>query len=98
MTFVRNKTILASASLILLALFASSMAVCAVAAETDCCADERDCNDGAICHCACAYTGILPEVSAITLIPILAGKLTTHRSSASVSAFSRDFFRPPRLS
>ena len=100
---LRNTSLLTIASLLLLALFTSSFAACLVTANIDCCEDDHECDDplcgdGAICHCSCAYTCILPETPVITPIPILAGKLSANLNSVVVSHVSLDLFRPPRLS
>ncbi len=103
MKHLRNTTLLTIASLLLLALFTSSFAACLVTAEIDCCEDDHECDDplcgdGAICHCACAFTGILPATPIITPIPVLAGKLSADLNSTLVSRVGCDLFRPPRLS
>lgn len=103
MRLLRHTSIIAIASIFLLLLIGSSFAACLVTSEVDCCADEHDCDDpfcedGAICHCACAYSGILLESSEMTPIPTLSGILSCDPATAFVPQLSRDLFRPPRLS
>lgn len=101
MKLLRHSSILALMSLCLLGLIGSSFATCLVTAESDCCETEHECDDpvcpdGAICHCACAYSGVLTVVESHKLIPTLAGELTVEPTTAFVPQISNDLFRPPR--
>lgn len=103
MRILRQTTILAIISVVLLALIGSSFAACLLTAEVDCCEDDHDCDDpvcaeGAVCHCACAFSGVLPNIAVVAPIPALAGAVVSEPSTAFVSELSRDLFRPPRLS
>ncbi len=102
MRYFRHTSILAVFALCLLALIGSSFATCVVTAEDNCCEDDHDCNDpvcpdGAVCHCACAYSGILTTVNSHDLIPTISGEISVEPSMAFVPQFTSDLFRPPRI-
>lgn len=102
MTTLRHSTILALISFCLLGLLGSSFATCLVTAESECCETEHECDDpvcpdGAICHCACAYSGVLTAVEFHDLIPTVAGELNAEPVIAFVPQLSSDLFRPPRI-
>lgn len=101
MKLMRCTSTLAVLGLILLALIGSSFVTCMITAESDCCEDDHECDDpvcadGAICHCACAFSGVLPKVEVPTMIPLLAGEMTADPVIPFVPHFSSDLFRPPR--
>jgi len=102
MTLLRHSAILAIIGLCLLALISSSFASCIVTAEANCCADDHECDDpvcadGAICHCACAFSGVLTKLQVHTRIPTLSGMMNSAPVIAFVPQLSMDLFRPPRL-
>lgn len=102
MKIMRRTSTLALLGLILLALIGSSFVTCMITAEADCCEDDHECDDpvcadGAICHCACAFSGILPKIEVPTMIPLLAGEITADPAVAFVAQLSSDLFRPPRI-
>ena len=102
MEIMRRTSTLAILGLILLTLIGSSFVTCMITAEADCCEDDHECDDpvcadGAICHCACAFSGVLPKIEVPTMIPLLAGEMTVDPVTPFVPHFSSDLFRPPRI-
>lgn len=101
MKLLRHTSTIALLSLLLLALIGSSFVACMITAEADCCEDDHECDDpvcadGAICHCACAFSGVLPKIEVPTMIPLLAGKMTSDPVVVFVAQLCDDLFRPPR--
>lgn len=102
MTILRHTTVLALASLLVLCVVGSGFAACIQGATSDCCADSHECGDpvcavGAVCHCSCAHTGILPPVVGLKALAVACGEVDSERVSAFVPQVSRDLFRPPRF-
>lgn len=102
MSILRHTTVLAFASLFVLCVVGSGFAACIQGATSGCCADTHQCDDpicamGAVCHCACAHTGILPAVVGLKTLAVACGEVDAEPISAFVPQVSRDLFRPPRF-
>jgi len=102
MTRIRKSSTLAIIGILVLGLFAGSYATCFVTATANCCDDEHECEipacaNGALCHCACAYSGVLPVTDVHQPIPLISGQLGSESDVACVPHISNDLFRPPRL-
>lgn len=101
MKHLRHTTLVALASIFVLLLIGSSFAVCLVTAEEDCCRETHECDDPvcadrAACHCACAYSGVLPTGVVSAPVPMVSGELTCEPATEFVSQLNNDLFRPPR--
>lgn len=102
MRYFRHHGVLPIFGFFLLVLLGASYLACLGVPTHSCCNDDDErkdfsCSDGPLCHCACAYSGILFAVEVASPIPDWTTTIYIDTAIGTISMLAGDLFRPPRV-